>query len=263
MRHLDIVETLRRLDIDRIGDSDPLENDGVVRRFAPGLGDCTIIYSRCPPERVDQIIRREKSMADQGRYALEWKLYGHDRPVNLGERLLNAGFEAEPVEKFMAIAVTAETVAVFESEIAKTQYDVRRIDIGRLDDLAVTAAETGQCDPEAERRRLEVIMRSTPETMSVYLAYDHDRPVSAGRIHYPIKGSFAGLFGGRTIPSHRNRGFYTALVAARLREALTRNVPYAFVDALPTSEPILTKRGFEAATYSRPYVYRPSSLASK
>ena len=36
-------------------------------------------------------------------------------------------------------------------------------------------------------------------------------------------------------------------------KAVRRGVAYVCVDALPTSEPILAKRGFEAVTYTQPF----------
>ena len=64
---------------------------------------------------------------------------------------------------------------------------------------------------------------------------------------------FAGIYGGNTKPEQRNRGIYTALVAARLREALVRNRRYLIVDALPTSEPILRNEGSSSSpTPNRP-----------
>jgi predicted acetyltransferase len=65
------------------------------------------------------------------------------------------------------------------------------------------------------------------------------------------------LAGGRTVTTHRRRGLFTALVGSRLREAASRGCTHAFVDALPTSEPILTKLGFTSLTSTQPYTYEP------
>jgi predicted acetyltransferase len=56
----------------------------------------------------------------------------------------------------------------------------------------------------------------------------------------------------------RKRGLFTQLVATRIREAMSRGVAYVCVDALPTSEPILRKRGFEIVTYTQPFCITPS-----
>ncbi|AXX30006.1 acetyltransferase, GNAT family [Actinosynnema pretiosum subsp. pretiosum] len=92
-----------------------------------------------------------------------------------------------------------------------------------------------------------------PEGMSVRLAYVDGEPVSRGRVHYRPGGAVAELAGGRTKPAFRGRGLFTAVVASRLHEARSRGRRLATVDALPTSEPILTALGFRAITWTRPY----------
>jgi predicted GNAT family acetyltransferase len=62
------------------------------------------------------------------------------------------------------------------------------------------------------------------------------------------------LAGGRTSPAYRRRGLFTAVVGARLREAAARGRTHVFVDALPTSEPILLRRGFEFVALTQPFV---------
>src|SRR4051812_13409546 len=87
----------------------------VVRERAPDGSQCSIVYSRCGPAELDGVIAAEKALASAGRYPLEWKVYGHDGPPNLKERLAAAGFEAEPMESVMVLAVNAETLRAFES----------------------------------------------------------------------------------------------------------------------------------------------------
>jgi hypothetical protein len=40
-----------------------------------------------------------------------------------------------------------------------------------------------------------------------------------------------------------------------MKEALERNRKYLLVDALPTSEPVLRKRGFQRLTDTQSFVY--------
>ncbi len=51
-----------------------------------------------------------------------------------------------------------------------------------------------------------------------------------------------------TLPAYRRRGLYTALLAARVREARARGVPYLTIDAGSMSRPIVTRHGFELLT---------------
>src|SRR6185503_13868605 len=83
-------------------------------------------------------------------------------------------------------------------------------------------------------------------SLSVWVAYDGDRAVAAGRTEFLAGAAFAGLYGGGTDPAWRGKGLYRALVAARGAEARARGVRYLFVDARETSRPILQRLGFEA-----------------
>ena len=81
--------------------------------------------------------------------------------------------------------------------------------------------------------------------MSVYVAYVAGQPASAARIEFHPARQFAELYGGSTVPDQRGRGLYTALVAVRAQEALTRGVRFLTVDASPMSRPILERLGFQ------------------
>ena len=89
------------------------------------------------------------------------------------------------------------------------------------------------------------------------LAWHGGRAVSVGRLETHPDGMFAGLYGGGTLASHRGRGFYRAMVAARARDAIELGARYLMVDALPTSRPILERLGFVRLTDSWPCIWRP------
>jgi predicted acetyltransferase len=64
------------------------------------------------------------------------------------------------------------------------------------------------------------------------------------------------MWGGATLATHRGKGYYTALVAARLQEAMQRGARFLFIDASPMSRPILERRGFVFLGFSKPCVFR-------
>jgi len=80
------------------------------------------------------------------------------------------------------------------------------------------------------------------------------QPVSGGRVDLDPGVDFAGLFGGVTLPEFRGRGLYKATVARRAELARERGYRWLYVDALPTSRPILERLGFVKLTTTRPYV---------
>ncbi len=247
-------ELLSILDDERRASGVPSSSGTVVREFAPDGAECRIVHSNCTADNVDAVIRDEIARAQTAGYTLEWKTYGHDTPPDLGDRLLAAGFEADDRESVLALPLTETSIAAFETQ----PYEVRRVhDDEGLAGVAEISREIGRTDVEAERHRLAAVLRDSPRDMSVHVAYVDGKPVSTGRIYFPEGSNVAELAGGRTKSTHRNRGLFTALVASRLREAVGRDRTYAFVDALPTSEPILRKRGFRFVTDTRPFVYTP------
>ena len=251
------AEILNRLDFERRGTGEASLYGDVVRESSLDGSQCVIVYSRCTTtEEVDEAIHNEILLAQERKYILEWKVYDHDTPLGLKDRLLAAGFEPGPVESLMVLQVREEALAAFEAP----EYDLKHIDDSAgLDDVAAISREVGRTNVDNEKRRLALTLRDAPDQMSVYVAYIDGEAVACGRIHFKENSQFAELCGGRTKTTRQNRGLYTALVAARLKEALERNRKYLVVDALPASEPILRKRGFQFVTHTQPFVYRPRS----
>ena len=86
------------------------------------------------------------------------------------------------------------------------------------------------------------------------VAYVDGQPVSGGRVDLEPGVDFAGMFGGVTLPEFRGRGLYRATVARRAELAREAGYRWLYVDALPTSRPILERVGFVALTTTTPFV---------
>ncbi len=184
---------------------------------------------------------------------MEWKVYGHDRPHCLGERLAAAGFEAGEKETFMVLPASHESVGRFDAG----HSDIRRVTSKEgLRGYQVIREEVfgRSCEQEIEQYRL--MLEKHPNTLSVYVAYVDGEPAACGRTYFHESSRFAALYGGNTRERFRRRGLFTQMVAVRIREALDRGVAHVCVDALPTSEPILRKRGFESVTHTQPFRFR-------
>ncbi|QSO45856.1 hypothetical protein [Alicyclobacillus mengziensis] len=76
---------------------------GVVRLVDTVSTHSTVIYSRLTAEDADQVIQREALYFKQMAHTVEWKLFSHDAPHDLGERLLSQGFSAEEPESIMVL----------------------------------------------------------------------------------------------------------------------------------------------------------------
>jgi GNAT superfamily N-acetyltransferase len=59
-----------------------------------------------------------------------------------------------------------------------------------------------------------------------------------------VVGDHVGLFNGSVPPEHRRRGYYRALVGARLRHAAASGARYAFTQTTPMSRPLYEALGF-------------------
>ena len=105
------------------------------------------------------------------------------------------------------------------------------------------------------RQQLLDLLTEEPDTLAAVVAMAGDPPVSAARMEMRPGASFAGLWGGGTVPEWRGRGIYRALVAHRARIAAERGIPYLQVDASDQSRPILVWLGFEPLGVTMPYVW--------
>jgi hypothetical protein len=225
--------------------------DVVVDRSTDG-SECRIVFASLPPEETDNLIRRELDAAVSGGYSLEWKYYGHDTPIDLPERLAAAGFEAEDEEDVLVLPLDEASLAAFGDG---GEHEIRIVREERdLVDYAEVSREIGRHNVEEERRALALKLKENPDEMSIHIAYVDGEPVACGRVYFRPGGPYAELAGGRTKTTHRRRGLFTALVASRLQEARDRGRTHAFVDALPTSAPILRKQGFQFVTRTQPFV---------
>jgi hypothetical protein len=253
------TDILAALDRDRRGAG---EVAGAIVRERDGDG-YRIAYSHCDEDELDATIAAEQDRARRGGYPLEWKVYSHDTPAHLGDRLGAAGFEPADLEAVLVLPLTADSISAFagpRGEVPRDEvpYEIRRVhDAAGLADVADIAREIGRRNVVGERDGLARSLRDSPDAMSVHVAYVDGEPVSSGRIHFPAGSELAELAGGRTKTGFRNRGLFTAVVAARLLEAVERGRRHVLVDALPTSEPILRRRGFQLLAYTQPFEYEP------
>lgn len=142
-------------------------------------------------------------------------------------------------------------------------HDVRQVtDPERLGELVAIQARVGGENRNWLGHQLAEELRRTPDRLGVYLAWDEGVPASAAWIRFPPASAFASLWGGATLPGHRGRGLYSALLATRAQEARRRGLRYLTVDAGAMSRPIVERLGFERLAAARGYVWRAPGAAS-
>lgn len=182
----------------------------------------------------------------------EWKLYGHDGPADLADRLLAAGFTAEDPETLMAAEAAALPQDVPLPKGSSSTRSPTRPGCARSSrstnapsaPTAPTSAVSSSTGSPPTRTRSPPSSPSRPH-----------EPVSAARLELCPGTDFAGLWGGGTVEAWRGRGLYRALVAHRVRIAAARGHRYVQVDAADTSRPILRRLGFLTLSTTTPYTY--------
>ncbi|MFI7469099.1 GNAT family N-acetyltransferase [Nonomuraea sp. NPDC049646] len=222
---------------------------GVVRQVGPPHAWNGVLWSGLDEESADTAVARQVRFFGDLGLGFEWKLYAHDRPADLADRLLAAGFAAAPAETVMVARV-----ADLDTEVAPPDG---------VSLLPVTDAAGVQALVEVHelafgtdggRLRDHLLGRLSDDTVVPVLAMAGGRAVSAARLDLSPGTSFAGLWGGGTVPGWRGRGLYRALVAWRARRAAERGYDYLQVDASDQSRPILLGLGFVPLTTTTPYV---------
>ena len=217
-----------------------MDTTGILRRFdeqmrrraAPdhlyvGKGWSAVLW-RPDDGEVEPLVARMREVPGH----VEWKYYSHDGP-ELRDRLLAAGLEPEDEET----VVVADAASI---EPPPDDVDLRE-------------------EPEVfSELAAHVFGRShgsgLPEHAVAVVAYVDGKPASGGRVDLDPGVEFAGLFGGVTLPEFRRRGLYRATVARRAELAREAGYRWLYVDALPTSRPILERLGFVRLTTTTPFV---------
>jgi len=226
----------------------------------PAVEDNCLIYARPDPAAVAEDIAAAMAWFTALGHGFEWKLYRHDDPTGaLAAGLLACGFVAGESETLMALDLaTAHLPPASGADIRRLETPAQLADI-----VAVQDAVWGG-DHRSLAEGLAAEWRALPDRLALYAAYVEGRPASTGWIRFHPGRDFADLWGGSTLPGHRGRGLYRALVAARADEARRRGVRYLTVDASDDSRPILARLGFQAVDAITPHIcYRPNAATAR
>jgi len=221
----------------------------------------TITYTKLSLERVEAVIEQEVAYFEELDHEFEWKVYSQDIPSDLKAHLVAHGFEAEePAEAIVVLAVDNAPAKLLQP----VSLDIRRITYAdQLADVREIHDHVWQNDSSWLVDFLAATLESSPNYISIYVAYKDNQPVSCGWTFFPMHSQFAGLFGGSTVAAYRQNGYYTALLAARLQEAQQRGVPYLTVDAGPMSLPVLEKLGFRLLCHATACNWHGKSAVDK
>jgi hypothetical protein len=255
---LDLHSILSLFDQDRrtrCQDGEVLDSVSNISRLRAADGSYhLIISSSLAPETADAVIEREIDHHRAIGAGFEWKLYFHDRPTDLLDRLKRRGFEIGPREAVMILDL--ENRPPWVNDNLKVRVD-RVETLQQVEIYRAVAEKVFEKDYRLTSSQLARAIQTGSTQHRGYIAFSDNEPVSIGRLYTHPGSPFAGLYGGGTLKEHRSRGFYRALVAVRARDAITSAARFLQVDALPTSQPILERMGFRILTHTWPCEWRP------
>jgi GNAT superfamily N-acetyltransferase len=248
---------------DRVPDPMPngmtVERDGPVVRFLGHAGRGFVVYrdlGGLEGDELGELIARQVRVFADRRESFEWKLHGHDRPDDLPQRLLAAGFEPEETETVVITPVAAIAAAVQLPKDVSLREATTRADYERIAGLEQAVwGDHGQETWLVEM--LESERAVDPDAITIVVSETAATVVCAAWIRFELGTEFATLWGGATLPEWRRRGIYRATVAHRANLAAERGFRYLEVDASDDSRPILERLGFRAVTTTTPYVWSP------
>lgn len=200
-----------------------------------------IAFSALSDDVADEVIV-EQAAHYRGLCAeVEWKVYRHDSPRDLLQRVERYGFTPGPREAVLMLDLRDRPKWINENP----RYAVTRVETKDQVTLYGASAEAiFERGHGGTAEELLASISSGSKQLRGYMVVEGNVAASIGRLYTHDNSAFGGLYGGGTLIQYRCRGLYQAIVAARALDALKSGARYLLVDALPTSEPILEKLGF-------------------
>ena len=236
----------------KVSGCDRQESNGVIRYISKDSQGSFISYFCIEQEVLEARILDEIAFFKQQGKTFEWKVYETDIPSDIGAALEQHGFIKGEKEAFMVLELEKAPPHLF-----KHPGDVVRItDKQGVHDSISVQEQVWNRSFSGRKRELLNTLKDDAASMSLYVVYQDNIPVSSARITFNPKSPFSGLWGGSTLMNYRNRGCYSDLLKARAIEARYRGIKYLTIDASGMSRPVVEKLGFEFVTHTIPYEYQ-------
>lgn len=208
-----------------------------------------VLFADLDEASADEVIRFAITRAQGSGKEFEWKHYTHDFPPDLHRRLEAAGLAPGEAETVLVLPLDPLPAWAMNPEL-----QVREVTTFEQVEVYQALSEAVfQKDYSYTAADLRASLQAGRNDHLGFIAYDGEVPVGMARLYPWVENHFGGLYGGGVIESYRGRGFYRALLAARVRRALELGCRRLLIDALPTSRPIVERLGFLPITKTTPF----------
>ena len=158
-----------------------------------------IIFSDLGNSDAAAVIAQETAYLQSLGKEAEWKVYGHDRPTELGQLLQSAGYVPDPPETL----VVYDLVHPMPESPKPEGLDIRQI----VDDAGLRAAvrvSKSAFGTDGGWQATDYSDRLSDPSLALFIAYWDGTPVASARLEMPPGRSFAGLWG--AVPRHSSAG---------------------------------------------------------
>jgi GNAT superfamily N-acetyltransferase len=226
----------------------------IVRHLDHTQKEGFVLYSKLTEENVEATIQQQIDYFRGLGYGFEWKVYNHDSPADLRQRLIAHGFEDSEEEALLILDIENAPPSLFQA----TDHDIRKVTDPADVELAMAIqTEVWEDDMSSLGLWLARLLTDSPDFISMYIAYVDDKPVCSAWIFFSSNGQYASIYGGSTLKEYRKQGIYSAILGLRVREAKARGCRYISIDASPMSKPITQKHGFVHLDNSYAIYWKP------
>ena len=194
------------------------------------------------PDEVDATLKMVRNRYSRGRKGYGWVTGPLTRPADLGTRLVASGLKKDDEMAGMALTDLTVTISVDPT------VEIREATLHEAQAASGMMARAYGI-PEEVARFFNVLLAMTDSKVRNrgYFAYvdGGTEPVGWSYLVYLPDSPIVLLGGAATLPEHRGRGIYSALVAKRLADARADGRSAAVIQAVrSTSAPIAAKLGF-------------------
>jgi len=220
----------------------------LVTPSAPGTQLNEVVFSQVDSESADRVIEEVIALYRADGHPVKWCVGPWTEPADFGERLTRRGFTSWEVRGM--VAETSLRLAPAEG------VTVGEVGEERLEEFVRVMSRGWSLPAEQVQAELEIhqsALRASPSEAAFFAARVADELV--GTTGLLFRGDYGYLVGAQVLPSHRGRGIYRALVAARLATLAARGLTPTVTQAREaTSASILEHLGFETVFRSRCYL---------